>query len=471
MLERVYTFFSNNTFLNLSFSQNINELPSLNLTIDNSNVFLPSNTFPVSFSTDFLKVEGFFDIINQRWDGKLTLELSYAKDITFSPRKTSPSVTLCNISLTSIHNYFLTIYNCWSNYFSSIQFSNNGKIFRFDPVNMSFVDWLNYLGEFGYYWYVDWTSQVKPALVIRHYTNQTASGVILGGKSISIDNVILPYNSIQIVKETYDDNIPREITITGENPCIELDFEIDPSGIIIVGSSSDVGVLFFNETGDKIWGCQFVQLNSCQSRVFTDCKKQYSHTISQNCSNPCFACGSNYHCGKIKIGVGSVGCQDSPNTSNCVKQIRMYKQGCTFEDNLLPTDYVTLRFDLSKLCSSSALDCIVTNDFDSNFDKKLLVHTININKPSFCNTSPYEIRIANIDASLWNTVINFHTNITAKHKRIIKISNPITNDILQVGKWYNVIIGDQSLLCLLTSLFLEADYKSFSVEVTLENYV
>lgn len=452
--------------------QSINELPSVNISIDSSNIFYPSNFLPLSFSIDYMKVQGIFDIVTQRWDGKLNLELSYAKDISFPPRKTSPTTTLCNVSLTSIHNYFITLYNCLFQYFSSMQFVNNGKVFRFDPVNMSFLDWLNYLSEFGYYWYIDWTPSTKPSLVINHYTNQTSSGTILGGKSITIDNIILPYKSIQIIKEPYDDNIPREIVITGEEPCIELDFEISPYGIIVAGKSGDdVDVLFFNETGDKIWRCDFVQLGSCLSRTFTDCKKQYSHTIAASCSSSCFACGSNYHCGKIKIGEGSVGCSDNPNTSNCVKQIRMYKQGCTYEDNLSPSDYVRLIFNLSQLCSSSTSDCIITNNADNAFDKSLKIHTININKPGYCNNAPYEIRISNIDSGLWNTVINYHTNITAKHKRIIRISNPITNDILQVGRWYNVVINNQTLLCLLSSMSIEASYKSFSVDIVLENYV
>lgn len=484
----------NNDILTLNLSTKINELPNANIQLKNTMITYPSNTYFLSLSIKefnyfpayipILNISAPFDIITTTWNGYLTLNTTFASYLAFpfAVNPTTPTQTLCSYTPLQILNYFLTAYSCISNYFDLVSFLYNVsllKVYRFEP-NISFLDYLNFLQQFGFYWFIDWITSYRPRLYINHRLNYINKGNVVGGSKITITSENPKYNALKLIKEAYDDNIPRTITIKGDNPCVDIPaIQPNPSAIQILQNNNNLGVIGFNETGNKFVLYTGVDVGQCAGRTISDCNNQYAHSFVNesisNCSNPnCMPAGLNVrYCGSYKVGGEGAGssilCNWTWNTGECITKIKIFAQGCTFEDNFPPTVQVVIKINTNYLCSPPP--CIITNDTEYNFDKTQKAILISIPNNIPCNIAPYEITLQNINEALWNLAVNYYTFISQRPKRTIRIENPIFDNKPNVGYFYNIVLGNYTFNnCLLTSFEINTSDKGWTTTAEFEYY-
>ena len=459
-----------------SYSNSIKNLPTFTIKSKDN---ISSFNFNIQFNIQ--DINNNIEIINETPKSSYTLtrkvfngiyqyDLVYGVFLRYS--NTTKTTTQCKLSLLGIFNYLLTIYPCFTNYFNGHNIPNIGKVFSYDVGNTSIIDFLNYLENFGYYWFIEnenFTSYLK----VNQYSNpiykDSNKKLIFGYSEFSYEDSYPEYYQIQLIKEPNTDNLKRRYVLDNSNPCVITDTPFKGFNIIS-RNPSNVYVLAFTDDG-KIYGeynsfGSAVQSTGCVSQSVSDCKGKYSFTFrgSSYCSSPC---DTAIICGRQDLETGEVvDCNGDIYASydDCKTQLKLVYP-CSA--GLPPNTRVEI--EITDFCNIDNT-CLITNATDRSFNESLIKETITIsNYPISCNQSPYVISISNIDNTLWNMFKAYYQTIS-KTKRTIKISNPITNTILKVGYFYDILLSDNTILndFLLESMNIDSSGK---IDLTLIKYV
>jgi hypothetical protein len=492
---------TNQEIINLNFTNRILSLPEANIRLANTSFDLP-----LLFYTLYLQIKNKinnntilnfslpFEIISREWDGLLNLTLTYGNifNFTFTPPANTKTTTLCNQSLTSIYNFYLSLFNCFNNYFSPSPLSLSNFIFyKYEPYDTSFIDFLNQLSEFGYLWFIDFQNNSLPKLSFVDITNlPTPIETITHFSDISITTEYPLYNTVKLIKEPDTNNLPTEIILDKENPCFTLPFPISTMGIGFTVEWSEGPfpyVLYFDGLGGI--GGQVSQLATslrnmnATGKQVEDCQGRYKFLI-----RGIFACGccinvlrdvcDRYDSQTETVDCGCsqdcISCYGFPLDNNCVREIRIEPSGAYGIQQLSKNTKVKINLNWQYICltPSERPDCLLTGS-DFSFNNSLLTHTISIANKYSCNIAPYEIRISNINNFLWNRFIQYQTFKATKKKRIIRLSNPIFNS-LKLGYTYNISLPQNLTLtnCLLVEYNISTDDKGgWSLNAVFEQYL
>jgi hypothetical protein len=459
-----------------SYSNSIKNLPTFSIK-SKDNI----SGFSFGIHLDIKDVNNDIEIVNEKPKSSYTLtrkafngiyqyDLVYANFLRYS--NTTKTTTQCKLSLLGIFNYLLTTYPCFTTFFNGHNIPNIGQVFSYDVGNTSIIDFLNYLENFGYYWFIEnynFTSYLR----VNQYNNpiywDSSRKLIFGYSDFSYEDNYPEYQQIQLIKEPNTDNLKRRYVLDNSNPCITTDTPFKDF-TIISRNPANVYVLAFTDDG-KIYGewggfGSAVQTTGCVSHSVSDCNGKYTFTFRGivPCSSPCQTATI---CGRQDLETGE--------TVNCYGAIYATYDDCKTQIKLvhpcsagLPPN-TRVEIEITDFCNIDNA-CIITNTTDRQFNESLQREIITISSyPISCNQAPYVISISNIDATLWNMFKAYYQTISIT-KRTIRISNPITNTILKVGYFYNILLPDNTLLndCLLESINIDSSGR---IDLSLIKYV
>jgi hypothetical protein len=345
-------------------------------------------------------------------------------------------------------------------------------VFSYDVGNTSIIDFLNYLENFGYYWFIV-NHNFESYLRVNQYNNpiywDSSRKLIFGYSDFSYEDNYPEYKQIQLIKEPNTDNLKRRYVLDNSNPCVITDTPFKDFNIIS-RNPANVYVLAFTDDG-KIYGeynsfGSAIQTSGCASQSVSDCNGKYAFTFrgSSNCSAPCQTATI---CGRQDLEIGQTVDCNGPiyaTYNDCKTQIKIVYP-CSA--GLPPNTRVEI--EITDFCDIDNT-CIITNTTDRQFNESLIQEIITIsNYPISCNQAPYVISISNINSTLWNMFKAYYQTIS-KTKRIVKISNPITNTILKVGYYYDILLPDNTILSdfLLESMNIDSSGK---IDLSLIKYV
>lgn len=451
-----------------SYRNSINNLPNANVRVLNIGNDLILRLWLREINTEFIKVtpKASFDIISRNWNKIWSLDLVYSNFMKYPPKQKTQ--TQCKLSLLGVMNYILSFYPQFSSYINNHNIPNIGKIYRYDFNDIGIIGYLQYLEEFGYYWFIDMENS---NLVLNRYDNviyKESNHLVSKYSNIMIRDIFPEYKNIYLIKEPYSDNLEREIVLDASNPCVVLN---NPArNYTIISSTPGTYLLAFTVNGDKIGG-QFnefssaLQNTSCVSQSITDCQNKYTFTFRGTtlCNAPC---NTAVICSRTENETGNtVDCNGNIYISpgvDCIGQLKM-----VLPCNLTFTNQkIVVR--LSDFCDVD-LNCIL-DGVDYDFDKKQLTTLIssNLNLP---DVNPASISFSNIDSVIWNLIIQYY-QLKTKVKRIYTLSNPVCNGKLEVGYFYDVLINNiiRSNL-LLEELEIQGNENSFNITATFSEYI
>ncbi|MGB9637948.1 MAG: hypothetical protein ACPL1F_01435 [bacterium] len=490
---------TNNEIINLNFNHSLMNLPTADIRIASSSIDYPTlfyflilrilnkltNNYSLSLNLNF-------EITNRSWDGLLNLNLIYGNifNFTFTPPSNTKITTLCNQSITSIYNFYLSLLNCFTSYFSASPiYLSNYIFYKYEPYDTSLLDFLNQLEQFGYFWFLEFKDNILPKLSLVDILNlPTSIETINMFSNINISTEYPLYNTVKLVKEPDTDNLPKEIILDKENPCITLPYPISTMGIsytVIHTEGPYPYVLYFdgkggiggqvselasslrdmNAVGKQVEDCQGrykflirgVAACACCMNVIRDICDRYdsqTETTDCGCSSDCMSC----------FGF--------PLDNNCVSEIRIEPAGAFGIQQLSKNTKVKIHLDWSYIClsPSNTPDCLITGH-DAEFRNTLLTHLITVNNKYSCNVAPYEIRISNINDLLWERFKQYQSFKSIKKKRVITLENPILNQ-LSLGYTYDIRLNNVVFnKCLLTSYTIQTTSKGWSLNATFEQYI
>jgi hypothetical protein len=437
--------------------------------------------FNFSIQLDIKDINNDIEIINEKPKSTYTLTKKsfndiYQYDLVYGiflryPNSTK-TTTQCKLSLLGIFNYLLTIYPCFTTFFNGHNIPNVGQVFSYDVGNTSIIDFLNYLENFGYYWFIV-NHNFESYLRVNQYNNpiywDSDRKLIFGYSDFSYEDNFPEYKQIQLIKEPNTDSLKRRYVLDNANPCIITDTPFKDFNVIS-RNPANVYVLAFTDDG-KIYGeynsfGSAVQLSGCISQSVNDCNGKYTFTFrgSSNCSAPCQTATI---CGRQDLETGEVVDCNGPiyaTYDDCKTQIKLVYP-CSAG---LPLN-TRVEIEITDFCNVDN-NCIITNTTDRQFNESLVKETITIsNYPISCNQAPYVISISNINSVLWNMFKAYYQTIS-KTKRVVKISNPITNTILKTGYFYDILLPDNTILSdfLLESMNIDSSGR---IDLSLIKYV
>jgi hypothetical protein len=475
-MEYGFNISSLNNITEYSYSNSIKNLPTFtikskeNISSFNFNIQLDVRDINNDIEIVKEKPKSSYTLIRKSFNGIYQYDLVYANFLRYS--NTTKTTTQCKLSLLGIFNYLLTIYPCFTNFFDGHNIPNVGQVFSYDVGNTSIIDFLNYLENFGYYWFIE-NEDFKSYLKVNQYSNpiyrDSNRKLIFGYSDFSYEDNYPEYKQIQLIKEPNTDNLKRRYVLDNSNPCIITDNPFKDF-TIISRKPANVYVLAFTDDG-KIYGeynsfGSAVQATGCVSQSVSDCKSKYVFTFrgSSSCSSPC---NTATICGRQDLETGeAVDCNGAIYASynDCKTQIKLVYP-CSAG---LPPD-TSVEIEITDFCNVDDT-CIITNKTDRQFNESLIKEIIDIsNYPISCNQAPYVISISNIDNTLWNMFKAYYQTIS-KTKRVIRISNPITNTILKVGYFYDILFLNNTILTdfLLESMNIDSSGR---IDITLIKYV
>ncbi len=452
-----------------SYRNSINNLPNANVRVlNNIGNDLIFRLWLREINTEFIKVtpKASFDIISRNWNKIWSLDLVYSNFMKYPPKQKTQ--TQCQLSLLGVMNYILSFYPQFSSYINNHNIPNIGKIYRYDFNDIGIIGYLQYLEEFGYYWFIDMENS---NLVLNRYDNviyKESNHLVSKYSNIMIRDIFPEYKNIYLIKEPYSDNLEREIVLDASNPCVVLNNPARNYTIIL--STPDTYLLAFTVNGDKIGG-QFnefssaLQSTSCAAVSVADCQNKYTFLFRgiASCDSPC---NSAAICSRIENETGyTVDCNGNIYISpgvDCIGQLKM-----VLPCNLTFTNQkIVVR--LSDFCGVDS-NCIL-DGVDYDFDKKQLTTLIssNLNLP---DVNPASISFSNIDSVIWNLIIQYY-QLKTKVKRIYTLSNPVCNGKLEVGYFYDVLINNKIRSnLLLEELEIQGNENSFNITATFSEYI
>ncbi len=455
---------------NFSYRNSINSLPT-------AKVYLLSSFNNLRYSLSFkerrkeyifINPKTSFNVVNRDWSkGLWSLDLVYANFMNYPPK--NKTETICSRSLLGIMNYILVFYPQFTNYFNSHNIPNIGKVYRFDFNDMGIIGYLQYLEQFGYYWFID---MVSSNLVVNRYNNpiyKESNRLISNYSDLEITDELPEYKSIYLIKEPYDDNLVRKVVLDEKNPCVVLDTPV--KSYTILSSTPNTYLLAFTVNGDKIGGqingfSSALQLTNCISQAVNDCNNKYTYTFRgiTSCSNP--GCATAPICDRRENETNNVvDCNGDIYLSygvDCIGQFKM-----VVPCNLVYTGK-KIEIQLSNFCDMDN-SCIL-DGIDLEFDRKQITEIITSNL-DLEDTTPASISIANIDSTLWNLFKSYYT-LKAKVKRKYKVSNPVCNGKLEVGYFYDLLINNTLRKdLLLEDLNLDTTDKGYKLNIILSEYI